>query len=189
MEEFAKDEIFSRNGGGVTFSGGEPLMQPEFLLEALKACGEEGYHRCVDTCGFVQKKVILDIARETDLFLYDVKHMDPAEHKKYTGVDNVVILENLKALSDAGAAINIRFPFMPGINTGDENVTAMAEMVSRLRGVTGVNILPYHTAAKGKHERWHMEYKLPNLMPPTANMTAHAQKIFESYGLKVTIGG
>jgi pyruvate formate lyase activating enzyme len=62
-------------------------------------------------------------------------------------------------------------------------------MVSRLRGVTGVNILPYHTAAKGKHERWHMEYKLPNLMPPTANMTAHAKKIFESYGLKVTIGG
>lgn len=189
MGEFAKDEIFSRNGGGVTFSGGEPMMQPEFLLEALKACGEEGYHRCVDTCGFVQKKVILDIAKETDLFLYDVKHMDPAEHKKYTGVDNVVILENLKALSDAGAAINIRFPFMPGINTSDENVTAMAEMVSKLRGVTGVNILPYHTAAKGKHERWHIEYKLLDLMPPTANMTNRAQRIFESYGLKVTIGG
>ena len=188
MTELKKDEIFFRTGG-VTFSGGEPLMQPEFLIEALDACGAQGYHRCVDTCGFTQKRVIVDAAKRTDLFLYDIKHMDPEEHKKYTGVDNVVILENLAAISEAGANINVRIPFMPGLNSSDENMRAIGKFVAPLRGVVGVNILPYHTVAKGKHERWHMEYKLNDLMPPTENQTHHAAEILESCGLKVHIGG
>ena len=203
MTELKKDEIFFRTGG-VTFSGGEPLMQPEFLIEALDACGAQGYHRCLDTCGFAQKSVVLDAAKRTDLFLYDIKHMDPEEHKKYTGVDNVVILENLAAISEAGANIilenlaaiseaganiNVRIPFMPGLNSSDENMRAIGKFVAPLRGVVGVNILPYHTVAKGKHERWHMEYKLNDLMPPTENQTRHAAEILESYGLKVHIGG
>ena len=81
MTELKKDEIFFRTGG-VTFSGGEPFMQPEFLIDALDACGAQGYHRCVDTCGFTQKRVIVDAVNSTDLFLYDIKHMDPEEHKK-----------------------------------------------------------------------------------------------------------
>ena len=189
MTLLRKDEPFFRDGGGVTFSGGEPLMQPDFLIEALKACKAEGYHRAIDTCGFVGASTILNVAKEASLFLYDLKHMDPAEHRKYTGMDNAVILENLKAISEAGAAINIRFPFMPGLNSGDENVHALGEFVSKLKGVTHVSILPYHTVAKGKHDRWHMDYKLPDLLPPTANQTAHAQKILEGYGLKVHIGG
>ena len=176
MTELKKDEIFFRTGG-VTFSGGEPFMQPEFLIDAL------------DTCGFTQKRVIVDAAKRTDLFLYDIKHMDPEEHKKYTGVDNVVILENLAAISEAGANINVRIPFMPGLNSSDENMRAIGKFVAPLRGVVGVNILPYHTVAKGKHERWHMEYKLNDLMPPTENQTRHAAEILESYGLKVHIGG
>ena len=173
----------------VLFSGGEPFMQPEFLIDALDACGAQGYHRCVDTCGFTQKRVIVEAAKRTDLFLYDIKHMDPEEHKKYTGVDNVVILENLAAISEAGANINVRIPFMPGLNSSDENMRAIGKFVAPLRGVVGVNILPYHTVAKGKHERWHMEYKLNDLMPPTENQTHHAAEILESYGLKVHIGG
>ena len=188
MAELKKDEIFFRTGG-VTFSGGEPLMQPEFLIDALDACGAQGYHRCLDTCGFAQKRVIVDAVKRTDLFLYDIKHMDPEEHKKYTGVDNIVILENLAAISEAGANINIRIPFMPGLNSGDENMRAIGKFVAPLRGVVGVNILPYHTVAKGKHERWHMEYKLDSLMPPTENQTRRAAEILESYGLKVHIGG
>ena len=188
MDELKKDEIFFRTGG-VTFSGGEPLMQPEFLIEALDACGAQGYHRCLDTCGFAQKSVVLDAAKRTDLFLYDIKHMDPEQHKKYTGVDNVLILENLAAVSEAGAKINVRIPFMPGLNSSDENMHAIGKFVAPLRGVVGVNILPYHTVAKGKHERWHMEYKLNDLMPPTENQTHHAAEILESYGLKVHIGG
>ena len=188
MAQIRKDEPFFRDGGGVTFSGGEPLMQPEFLLEALKACEEEGFHRAIDTCGFVSTKTILEVAKHSSLFLYDIKQMDPVLHKKYTGVDNAVILENLKAISEAGAAINIRLPFMPGLNSDDEEMHKIGEFVSKLKGVTYVSILPYHTVAKGKHERWHMDYKLPDLLPPTANQTEHAAKIIESYGLRTHIG-
>ena len=189
MDELRKDEIFFRDGGGVTFSGGEPLMQPEFLIEALRACGKEGFHRALDTCGFAQKEYVLEAAKETDLFLYDIKHMDPVKHKEYAGVDNVIILENLEALSEAGAKINIRFPLMPGLNSDDENIQAMGAFVSKLKGITGVNILPYHTVARGKHSRWHMEYKLPDLLPPTATQTKRAADILKEYGLNVHIGG
>ncbi|NLX85104.1 MAG: glycyl-radical enzyme activating protein [Synergistaceae bacterium] len=189
MVEIRKDEIFFRDGGGVTFSGGEPLMQPEFVIEVLKACGHEGYHRAVDTCGFVNKNVIIEVAKVTDLFLYDLKHMDPAKHREYTGADNAIILENLKTLSDVGACINIRFPFMPGLNSDDENIKAMGDFVSKLNGITKVNILPYHTVAKGKHQRWHMDYKLPDMLPPTENQTQRAAEILRSFGLKTEIGG
>ncbi|MBQ9882268.1 MAG: glycyl-radical enzyme activating protein [Synergistes sp.] len=189
MSRLAKDEIFFRDGGGVTFSGGEPLMQPEFLIEALDACGRVGYHRAVDTSGFAGRSVILETAKRTDLYLYDLKHMDPVMHKEYTGVDNAVILENLAAISEAGAKINIRIPFMPGLNSDDENMNAVGRFVSRLKGITGVNILPYHTVAKGKHDRWHMEYKLNDLLPPSDSMVHHAAGILEDFGLKVHIGG
>lgn len=189
MAEIRKDEIFFRDGGGVTFSGGEPLVQPEFLIEALQECGREGYHRALDTCGFTAPKTILDVAAETDLFLYDIKHMDSQKHKKYTGIDNTVILENLISISEAGAKINIRFPFMPGLNSDDDNVHALGSFLANLKGITALNILPYHTVAKGKHERWHMDYKLRDLLPPTASQTNHAAAILEKYGLKVHIGG
>lgn len=189
MEHLRKDEIFFRDGGGVTFSGGEPLMQPKFVIEALKACGHEGFHRTIDTCGFADKNVIIETAKETDLFLYDLKHMDPIKHKEYTGVDNIIILENLVALSEFGSKINIRLPFMPGLNSDDKNITATGEFVSKLKGITAVNILPYHTAAKGKHLRWNMDYKLQDLLPPTENQTRRAAQILESFGLKTHIGG
>ncbi|MDO4987643.1 MAG: glycyl-radical enzyme activating protein [Synergistes sp.] len=189
MLEIEKDEAFFRDGGGVTFSGGEPLMQPDFLMEALAACRAAGYHRALDTSGFAAKSIILDTVKLTDLYLYDIKHMDPEEHKKYMGVDNAVILENLAAISEAGANINVRLPFMPQINSDDDNMHAVGKFVSRLKGIVGVNILPYHTVAKGKHDRWKMEYKLNDLLPPTDNQTHHAAGILESYGLKVHIGG
>lgn len=189
MSRLSKDEIFFRDGGGVTFSGGEPLMQPEFLIAMLDACGRAGYHRAVDTSGFAGRSVILETAKRTDLYLYDIKHMDPVKHKEYTGVDNAVILENLVAISEAGARINVRLPFMPGLNSDDENMDAVGRFVSGLRGVTGVNILPYHTVAKGKHDRWHMDYKLNDMLPPSDSQVHHAAGILESYGLKVHIGG
>lgn len=189
MEQLHKDEIFFRDGGGVTFSGGEPFMQPEFLFDALDACGRAGYHRALDTCGFVGRQTIVDSVKRADLYLYDLKHMDPELHRKFTGVDNHVILDNLQAISEAGANINIRIPFMPGLNSDDANMNALGSFVSKLKGIVGVNILPYHSVARGKHERWHMKYLLNELMPPTENQTHHAAQILEGYGLKVHIGG
>ena len=185
-----RDALFYENsGGGVTFGGGEPTSGGQFFLDLVEASVLEGWHVAVDTCGFCPEERFHKVLKMADLFLFDIKHMDPEEHKKYTGVDNVVILENLAAISEAGANINVRIPFMPGLNSSDENMRAIGKFVAPLRGVVGVNILPYHTVAKGKHERWHMEYKLNDLMPPTENQTHHAAEILESYGLKVHIGG
>jgi len=188
MEELRRDEIFFRDGGGVTFSGGEPLMQPEFLMEALKSCGGEGWHRALDTSGFVKTETLLEAAKLTDLFLYDIKHMDTEKHRLYTGAGNEVVLENLKRLSESGVKINVRFPFMPGLNSCDENIRALAEFVAGLKGVTAVSILPYHTVAMGKHDRWSMEYKLRDLLPPTEHQLRRAAAIIESFGLFARIG-
>lgn len=187
--ELRQDEIFFRDGGGVTFSGGEPLLQPDFLIAALEACRREGYHRAVDTSGFVPREALLTVARHTDLFLYDLKHMDPDKHMLYTGVVNAVILENLAMLAESGASINVRFPFMPGLNSDDKNVAAIADFVSGLQGITAVNILPYHTAARHKHERWKLEYKLPELPPPTERQLLRAAEIIERCGVPVRVGG
>ena len=188
MEQLRKDEPFFRDGGGVTFSGGEPLMQPEFLLEALQACEAEGYHTAIDTSGYCKTETILEIAKHASLFLYDIKQMDPVLHKKYTGLDNALILKNLQAISEAGAVINIRLPFMPGLNSDDEELHKIGALVKNLKGITFVSILPYHTAAKGKHDRWHMAYKLNELQPPTDELINHAADILKSYGLKIHIG-
>ena len=117
LSEISKDTLFyDQSRGGVTISGGEPLMQPGFLMQLLDACGERGFHRTVDTSGHVDTNLLLDAAARTDLFLYDLKHMDSEKHLRYTGVSNDKILHNLKQLSRQGASIIIRLPVIPGIN-------------------------------------------------------------------------
>jgi pyruvate formate lyase activating enzyme len=188
--------------GGVTFSGGEPLMHPDFLIEMLKACGEKGLHRAVDTCGFASTETLLEVAKHTDLFLYDLKLMDPVQHKKWTGVDNRLILKNLKILAEAGANINIRIPFIKYVNTGIKEITGMAEFVadlqsSKKRGLETtsplqkmlVNLLPYHNIASGKYKKLEMFYDSAAMDEPTAENLKSAVEIFGKYGIEVEIGG
>ena len=190
VAEAKKDELFyDQSGGGITFSGGEPLMQPEFLLEALEACGRAGLHRAVDTCGFAPEETILRVGAHTDLFLYDLKHMDPEKHRLYTGVDNVLILSNLRSLDQAGANLNLRVPLIPGINDEPENLEALGALAASLRHVTGVNLLPYHTAGRGKYPKWGMEYRLADTLPPTEHQVQAAASVLRRRGLNVTIGG
>lgn len=192
MREVQKERMFfEQSGGGVTLSGGEPLAQPDFALAILEACKRGEIHTCIDTSGFAAPDVILKSVPLTDLYLYDLKHMDPEKHREYTGIDNTIILENLLRLGEAGAAINVRMPFIPGINTDEANLRAMAEFVSRVKGVTGINLLPYHSAAEDKHSRWGMAYKLKakNIYAPTENALRKAAEIIEGYGIKTTIGG
>jgi pyruvate formate lyase activating enzyme len=191
--------------GGVTFSGGEPLMHSEFLIEMLKACGEKGLHRAVDTCGFASTETLLEVAKHTDLFLFDLKLMDPIQHKKWTGVDNRLILKNLKVLAENGANINIRIPFIKNVNTGVEEVTKMAEFIAKLpfknrglvptiRDVTPkqkmlVNLLPYHNIASGKYKKLDMFYDSAAMDEPTAEDLKTAAEIFGKYGIEVEVGG
>ena len=123
MNAIEKEMVFfDQSNGGVTFSGGEPLMHADYLIELLDACGKKNIHRVVDTTGFSKKETLLKVAERTDLFLFDLKMMDSAKHKEYTGVKNEVILENLEALADSGANINIRIPLIKGVNDDEKNI-------------------------------------------------------------------
>ena len=180
-------------------------MHSEFLIEMLKACGEKGLHRAVDTCGFASTETLLEVAKHTDLFLYDLKLMDPIQHKKWTGVDNRLILKNLKVLAESGANINIRIPLIKNVNTGIEEVTKMAEFVSELPSINRslvpstrdatpnqkmlVNLLPYHNIASGKYKKLEMFYNSDEMEEPTTEDLKNAADIFEKYGIEVEVGG
>lgn len=154
VREVEKDAPFyEESGGGVTFSGGEPLMQPRFLAEALDALKEREIHTAVDTCGHAPASIALDVLRRTDLVLYDVKSMDSARHEEWTGVPNSLILSNLRMLADAGMTLRIRVPLVPGFNDAADDIGALGRFVASLPGPPGVNVLPYHAIGTDKHAR------------------------------------
>jgi pyruvate formate lyase activating enzyme len=190
VAEIQKDVVFyDESKGGVTFSGGEPLMQPEFLLSLLNACGRLDLHRTVDTTGYAEAQILLEVADHTDLFLYDLKHMDTARHREYTGVSNRKIIDNLKLLAGRGAPVNIRLPVIPGFNMDDENIERTGEFVSSLAGVNMVSLLPYHAAAAGKYSRLGVHCFASEILVPSDQELLSIADRLERFGLKVNIGG
>jgi pyruvate formate lyase activating enzyme len=190
LAEIAKDTVFyDESQGGVTLSGGEPLMQPSFLMDLLDACGRLGYHRTVDTSGYADRQILFDAASRTDLFLYDLKHMDPEKHAEYTGVSNEKILANLEFLSRQKAEIIIRFPVIPGLNTDPENIDQTCAFVSSLPGVRRMNILPYHCAATAKYKNLGLKIKPSDIEPSSHEFLESVARRLEAYQLTVKIGG
>ena len=190
MEIIEKDVLFyDQSGGGATFSGGEPLLQAGFLLSLLKACGRRDIHRAIDTTGYIDTGRLLDIASETDLFLFDIKLMDPQKHKQYTGVSNRKILHNLEQLARGAVEITIRIPLIPGINDDDDNITRTGTYLSGLPGVENVDILPYHAAGRYKYLKMSTNYNAKRIRPPTEARLSEVANRLESFGLKVNIGG
>jgi pyruvate formate lyase activating enzyme len=190
VAEITKDTLFyDESCGGVTFSGGEPLMQPSFLIALLKICGELDLHRTVDTSGYADTQALLDAACHTELFLYDLKHMDPEKHRRFTGVSNVKILDNLKLLSRQKTEIAIRFPLVPGFNDDAENIDRTGAFVSLLPGVRRVNILPYHCAAVTKYKNLGLNFKTADVHPPCREYLESTAERFRHYHLEVKIGG
>jgi len=184
--DILKREIvfFDQSGGGVTFSGGEPLLFPDFLNMVLDLCGENKIHRTVDTSGYVKKDILLDVAKRTDLFLYDIKMMDPQKHKKYTGVDNQRILDNLWVLSETDAKIIIRMPLIKNINDSNSDIEQAADFISRLPGKEkGVDILPYHDIAIHKHEKLGQTYDPNGMTAPDEEKLNHIIYKFRQYGI------
>jgi pyruvate formate lyase activating enzyme len=181
---------FEQSGGGVTISGGEPLMFPEYLVELLMLCKQAGIHTTVDTSGFAPKEILLKVAQHTDLFLYDLKLMDPVQHKKWTGVDNKLILENLKVLVDKKYAVNIRVPLIKNVNADDQNLRATAKFISNLNGqIPSVNLLPYHPIGKGKYKKMGIVYDSFGMEELTDIEIQQAVHIFKTFEIKVDIGG
>jgi len=177
------------SGGGVTFSGGEPFSQPDFLFAAIGACRERGLHTAVDTSGYAPRELLLRAAELADLFLYDLKDMDPGRHRKTTGVPLEPILANLRALDSAGATIWIRIPLIPGFNDGPETVEAYIRFLSRLNGRYPVFLLPYHPVGEEKYRRLGLSYPLAGLKPPSAERIEEVRAAFAAAGFEVRIGG
>ena len=190
LSEIQKDiPFYDTSGGGVTFSGGEPLMQAEFLVELLKLCGSEDIHRAVDTSGYASYETLMSVAEHTDLFLYDLKMMKPDQHEKYTGVSNHLILENLIHLAQKKIELIIRIPLIPGVNDDVDNLDRIGLFMNRLAGVDKVHILPYHDFQKTKYTRFEMPYRNGYIALPARDMLLQAKKRLANFGLKVAIGG
>ncbi|MCP3933585.1 MAG: glycyl-radical enzyme activating protein [Bacteroidetes bacterium] len=182
--------FFDQSGGGVTISGGEPLLQSSFLIELLDACGRKGIHRTVDTTGFAKTDILLEVAKRTDLFLFDLKHMDSGKHKEWTGISNELILHNLKVLAETGANSIIRIPLIKGVNADAENIKQTAMFIASLPGdKKTVNLLPYHNIAIKKHEKLGQEYLSKNMQEPSEEEHKSALNIFAEYGVEAKIGG
>ena len=191
MDEIEKERIFfDHSVGGVTFSGGEPLMHSDFLIELLDECGRLGIHRAVDTAGLANTDLLLEVAKRTDLFLYDLKMIDSERHRKWTGVPNEKILENLKVLAESGANIIIRIPLIGNVNDDIENITSTARFVSSLSGQKKVaNLLPYHKIAQNKYGKLGRPEDFRLLEEPTSAAQLQAIAIFREFGIEATIGG
>lgn len=184
--------VMEESGGGVTLCGGEPLMHPEESLSLLEELGRRDIHRTVDTTLYASRTTVERIAEACELLLVDLKHMDNAKHRQYTGVENHIILDNIKHISEMGHPYWIRIPLIVGVNADEENLKASARfLVSLPTPPEIVNLLVYHDIGKGKHERLHTQYNPEGITmkPPTAEEQQRALSIFEKEGLKVKIGG
>ncbi len=189
MAEVERDVAFyDESGGGVTFSGGEPLLQREFLLALLRACREKEIHTVLDTCGFAPWEVLDSVREYVDLFLYDVKLLDEAKHLKFTGVSNALILRNLYALAERGHSIVLRVPIVPGVNDDAENIRRIGQLAVDL-GLERVDILPYHHIAAEKYERLNQVYRLADVQAPVDESLAEITQILQNFDLLVHRGG
>jgi len=190
MTELAKDAIFYQDsGGGVTFSGGEPLAQIDFLHELLLACKERGWHTTVDTCGHAPFASFEKIMPLVDLFLYDLKIIAAAKHRRLTGLPNGLILENLARLSLGASSLAIRIPLIPGRNDSQTDIKQLADFCAALPHVHPVHLLPYHRGGSGKRKRLGQADPLPGTRPPTAANMQKIKEIFRRRKLTVTLGG
>ncbi|MBO5222969.1 MAG: glycyl-radical enzyme activating protein [Clostridia bacterium] len=164
IDEVMKDKVFyETSNGGITLSGGEPLLQYDFSLEILKRAKQEGLHTAMETCGYTSEEKIREIASYVDLFLFDYKITDAELHKKYTGVSNERIIRNLRLLNGIGKQIILRCPIIPGINDTDGHFSGIANLANELDCVSEINIEPYHPLGKSKAEKLGVEYELSDL--------------------------
>lgn len=194
IDVILKDRAFyRRSGGGVTLSGGEPLSQPEFAQALLHKCHDHNIHTAIETCGDAPKEVFEKIIAETDLFLFDIKHIDCDQHKILTGVSNKSLIANLSWLRMNSAQVILRLPVIPGINSTEENMLAIAELTQHLK-INEIHLLPFHQLGRDKYRHLGRTYQLVEkkellLDQNGRNTLIEARGIFERNRIKVYIGG
>ena len=186
------EKIFiDSSGGGVTFSGGEPMLQHQFLLETLEACKMNGYHTAVDTSGYFAADYVDPVMRNTDLFLFDLKHMDPGKHTEFTGVSNIQIFSNLRRMLEGSTDILIRIPIIPGFNDDKDHLISLKQFLAEIytERMKGINLLPYHRIGITKYSKLGKEYKMNGVNQPTQERMLELKELFSIEGLTATIGG
>ena len=190
IEEVEKDRPFYENsGGGMTLSGGEPLMQIDFCEALLKAAKQAGLHTVLDTCGYAPWEHFERVLPYTDLVLYDVKSADPQEHRRSTGYDNKLILQNLRRITQDGAAVQVRVPAVPGHNATAAQMEAIAQLVSELDNAPPVELLKYHRLGEGKYES--LGLVCPEVIenPPSDELMQELREAMAKYDVRCIVGG
>lgn len=189
MKEVAADiSYYESSGGGLTVSGGEPMLQPAFLKELLQKAKSMGIHTCLETSGYARWEVFEQILGDVDLFLFDIKHLNDELHKKYTGVSNRLILENLDRLYRKGTEIRLRCPMIPGVNDTGEHIRGIAGLKRKYPNLSGVEILPYHDMGKGKWEQVGKNYEWKKLENTGQEQKEKLYQRFLEEGCEVSIG-
>lgn len=190
MGEIEKDLIFyDESGGGVTFSGGEPLFQPQFLESILALCNQREIHAALDTSGFAPAGVVDRMLPRLQLILFDLKVMDADRHRRLTGVSNRIILENLQRIDASGTPLRIRVPLIPGMTDDADNLEAIVRFAGSLQSVQGVDLLPFHRTGAAKYRRLAIADPMAARVPPSIERVDAIKNQFESEGFDVTVGG
>ena len=194
MAEIEKErDIMTDSGGGVTLCGGEPLMHPDYTIEILRELGRRGFHRTVDTTLYAQPEVVDQVAAECELLLVDLKLMDSEKHRRYTGVPNELILENIRRIAKNEHPFVIRIPLIDGINADEKNIDETAIFLNSLPQSESlvVHLLPYHDVGRDKHRRMWSSYN-PQHVPmeaPSEELQQKCRRQLEAHGLRVIVGG
>ena len=185
-ERTRRDKMFyDSSGGGVTFSGGEPLLYPKFVAEVFSSLRLDGIGTCIETCGAVTWEAFESVRPYTDIFYFDLKLMDAARHLELTGMDNVAILENARRLVGSGANVMFRKPLVPGVNDGGEETAATSEFLLGL-GVSDLELMPYHAMGDSKYRALAMEYEMKDV-PASEPAVANAREMYEKFGINCVI--
>jgi len=192
MKVLERERIFMNHSkGGVTFTGGEPMVQAGFLRSVLEACKMAGYHTAVDTSGYSSTEDFRSILPFTDLFLYDIKHLDDQRHIAATGVSNALILQNWRFLLENAMAVTLRIPVIPGFNDDNEHMARLIQFImsTRTSVLNNINLLPFHSIGMSKYRRMKVAYRMEGVEPPSQKYMSELRNNFLGCGLKVKIGG
>jgi len=193
VEIAKKDLVFmEESGGGVTFSGGEPLVQHSFLSDALRLFRDHGIHTAVDTSGYASRQAIEEIIALADLFLFDIKHLDPLMHKEFTGVANELIMDNYRYILERGKTVIIRIPIIPGFNDDAPHLEALKNFLRKgqqIGNIIRIDLLPYHRIGSSKYRTFGHEYRMKDIKEPTGERINELKDFFADTGIRVKPGG
>jgi pyruvate formate lyase activating enzyme len=189
IRELKKDATtYRRSGGGITLSGGEPLVQYEFASEILKASKGQGWNTAMETTGIGTVEAVEQVIPYVDTVLLDIKHMDPEQHKRFTGAGNEVVLKNAPRITKISDTV-IRVPVIPGFNNSLEAIRKIAAFAKTLTGIRTIHLLPYHSFGENKYELLGKDYQLKHVKPLNPEDLTESKKIVEEYGFRCVIGG